>query len=194
MVKDFNTEGMIPIEKNVTVGDENGREYEPTYQRRAKGLVKSGRARFVADDRICLLCPPEDILEENTLSDNTVKVKTEGVNPTVEHVMSIAEKFMKDSPAPSIMSIEYIIEKINQIIDDKKHIYDSIDALRNFKNSTAPDGGVGDAHKAEALGNIVRHREQTNQQLLKILEKMLDHHINMAGNVFGTGKPGPNNR
>ena len=38
--------GAKPIEKNVIVVDEQGNEYEATYPKRAKGLVKSGRARY----------------------------------------------------------------------------------------------------------------------------------------------------
>ena len=41
------TRGMIPIEKNIVVVDEQGNEYEATYPKRAKGLVKNGRARFI---------------------------------------------------------------------------------------------------------------------------------------------------
>ena len=33
--------------KNVEVVDEAGNVYEPTWPKRAKGLVKNGRARFV---------------------------------------------------------------------------------------------------------------------------------------------------
>ena len=53
-------EGMIPIIKNITVVDENEIEYEPTYLRRAQGLVKHGRARFVAENKIS----PSDLLPE----------------------------------------------------------------------------------------------------------------------------------
>lgn len=45
------------MEKNVTVTDEAGNTYENTYIKRAKGLVKKGRARFTDEshNRICLL-------------------------------------------------------------------------------------------------------------------------------------------
>lgn len=47
---------MTPIEKNIIVVDEQGREYEATYLKRAKGLVKNGKARFVDENKICLAC------------------------------------------------------------------------------------------------------------------------------------------
>ena len=45
--------------KNIEVVDEQGNVYGATYPKRAKGLVKNGRARFVGENRICLACPPE---------------------------------------------------------------------------------------------------------------------------------------
>ena len=52
------------------VVDSQGNEYEATYPKRAKGLVKSGRARFVAENKICLACPPNINLEDNKMSEN----------------------------------------------------------------------------------------------------------------------------
>ena len=59
------------MEKNIIVVDEQGHEYGATYPKRAKGLVKNGRARFVDEHTICLACPPNEFLEENNMSENT---------------------------------------------------------------------------------------------------------------------------
>lgn len=66
---------MTPIEKNVIVVDEQGNEYEATYPKRAKGLVKNGRARFVGENKICLACPPDKIMEETEMEDNKLTAK-----------------------------------------------------------------------------------------------------------------------
>lgn len=66
---------MTPIEKNVIVVDERGNEYEATYPKRAKGLVKNGRARFVGKNKICLACPPDKIMEETEMEDNKLTAK-----------------------------------------------------------------------------------------------------------------------
>ncbi len=58
------------MEKNVTVVDEQGHVYGATYPKRAKGLVKNGRARFVDETTICLACPPNQILEDTEMSEN----------------------------------------------------------------------------------------------------------------------------
>ena len=66
--------GMTPIEKNIIVVDQNGNELHRTYARRAKGLVKKGRAHFVGDDTICLTDPSglhEE--EENMTTDLTIR-------------------------------------------------------------------------------------------------------------------------
>ena len=65
----INTRGATPIEKNIIVVDEQGNEYEATYLKRAKGLVKNGRARFINENTICLACPPKEYLEDNKMED-----------------------------------------------------------------------------------------------------------------------------
>ena len=56
--------------KNVIVVDEQGNEYGATYPKRAKGLVKNGRARFIDENKICLACPPDIFLEDNQMENN----------------------------------------------------------------------------------------------------------------------------
>ena len=57
--------------------DELGNEYEATYPKRAKGLVKNGRARFVDENKICLACPPDKHMEEPNMADKKQKEITE---------------------------------------------------------------------------------------------------------------------
>ena len=47
--------GAAPIEKNVIVTDAEGKEIGSTWPKRAKGLVKNGRAEYVGDREIRLL-------------------------------------------------------------------------------------------------------------------------------------------
>ena len=44
--------------------------YEATYPKRAQGLVKKGRARFIDENTICLACPPNEYLEDIKMSEN----------------------------------------------------------------------------------------------------------------------------
>ena len=63
------TEGM----KTVIVIDEQGNKLESTYPKRAKGLIKNGRARVVDENTICLVDLPKNIiLEENEMNNNNI--------------------------------------------------------------------------------------------------------------------------
>ena len=59
--------------KTVGVRDEAGNRYEATYPKRARGLVKHGRARFTDESQteIILTCPPNQklILEDHTMTE-----------------------------------------------------------------------------------------------------------------------------
>lgn len=141
---------MAPIEKNIAVVDELGNEYEPTYPKRAKGLVKHGRARFLSEDRICLACPPDINLEEHNMSD-TPKAATNS-----------KEK----------LTIDYVLEQIEHIAKDTAYLHNALEQLALMPN-TAP-GDIAGREKAKSIGDIVRCRETTNQQALKLYEKMYD--------------------
>lgn len=54
-IEPFAAKGRIPIEKNIIVADENGFEIGRTYPKRAKGLIKNGRAEAVDDRTIRIL-------------------------------------------------------------------------------------------------------------------------------------------
>ena len=84
---------MTPIEKNVRIFDEQGNEYEATYPKRAKGLVKNGRARFVEENAICLACPPDKIMEEKTMenTDKNIADKIADGKPTMAYVLERLE-------------------------------------------------------------------------------------------------------
>ena len=64
---------MIPIEKNIIVVDEKGNEYKATYPKRAKVLVKNGRAHYIEENKICLLRPPNMKSEDNDMLDNRIQ-------------------------------------------------------------------------------------------------------------------------
>ena len=144
------TRGMIPIEKNIIVVDEQGNEYEATYPKRAKGLVKNGRARFIEENKICLMCPPNSELEDDDMP-NTSTTKTK---------------------AKDVLTIKYVLEKTEQIMNDTEYIHSALERLALMPKSDP--GDIAGQAKATAIGEIVRCREATNQQALKFYEKMND--------------------
>lgn len=134
--------------------DENGNEYEATYPKRAKGLVKNGRARFISENKICLACPP-DKSEDKKMSDKNNKPEK-----------SAAE-------APDKLTMNYVLEQIERISKDTEYLYNTIQKLGEISHEGIP-GDIAGRAKAETLGNVVKYREETNQQLLKMYEKMYD--------------------
>ena len=149
-------EGATPIEKNVIVVDEQGNEYEATYPKRAKGLVKNGRARFVAENKICLACPPNENLEDNKMSENLITNVEQNANNNNQEITA-----------------KYILEQIEKIRSDSKYIYDALEKLEGVALS-ATAGDIGAQAKAQAIETVVQCRETTNQQMLKFYEKLYD--------------------
>ncbi len=148
---------MTPIEKNIAVVDEQGREYEATYPKRAKGLVKNGRARFVDENKICLACPPDDFeTEDIKMSEN-----------------------IENQEAKVTYSVEYILTQIAEIQNETAYLNEALAKLSTM--SDGDSGGAGStgnilgAEKAKSFGDIVRCRETTNQQMLRMYEKMYDN-------------------
>lgn len=132
--------------------DEQGNEYEATYPKRAKGLVKSGRARFVDENTICLARPPEKISEDNEMSDN--------------------------KETKSVYNIEYILLQIAKIQEQTEYLNNAIEKLSLMGDGDSGDcgapGNIQGQAKAQAMGDIVRCRETTNQKMLAFYEKMYD--------------------
>ena len=91
--------GKTPITKNIRVIDTMGNEYEATYPKRARGLVKSGRATFIDEYTLCLGCPPNDYLEAKPMN-----------NEQLQNVPETEDR--SNGPRPSGISREWL-EKID---------------------------------------------------------------------------------
>lgn len=75
--------------------------------------------------------------------------------------------------APGKLTVNYVLEQIERISKDTEYLYNTIQKLGEMANESGLDDIVGQA-KAQALGDVVKCRETTNQQLLKMYEKMYD--------------------
>lgn len=136
--------GMTPIAKNIIVVDETGKEYEATYSKRAKGLVKSGRARFIEENKICLLCPPEIELEDKIMSENKLTAK------------EIFEK---------------ITELQKQLAEDSNHSLQRLeDSISSICCSSDDDGEKSE--QVIEVCKVFRLREATLTKMLELYETM----------------------
>ena len=143
--------------KNIEVVDEAGNVYEPTWPKRAKGLVKNGRARFMEENRICLACPPD------------TKTEDEHMSNSIFGEMTVAD----------------ILTRINNIINQTGYITSAFESLVKMGDGDSGDcgapGNIMGKAKAEAIANVVQSRENTNQQILRLYEKMYDDMIRLNG-------------
>ena len=148
---------MTPIEKNIIVVDEQGNEYEATYPKRAKGLVKNGRARFVDENKICFACPPDKILEEEKMSNNTNNKSEQKVNGITEQQIfeqiTLLQKQLTDENAIPLF-----------------HLSDAVTAIARTEEDA--DATVGTEQQITEVCSVFKARETTLLQLLLMYEKM----------------------
>lgn len=148
--------------KNVIVVDENGNKYGATYPKRAKGLVKNGRARFIDDETICLACPPQSFeTEDIEMSENTEKMIID--TSTGEAVEAALES--KAEP-----TLSYVLGQIERIANDTAYIRDALAQLQELR--AAGPGDICGQSKADAIAHVVDAREETNRRLLTFYEML----------------------
>ena len=152
------TEASTP-QKTVRVLDEAGNEYEATYPKRAKGLVKHGRARFTDDSQtvIILACPPN---HDMNLEDNTM-------NEQINHTE------VTENTAAEAYTYEYALKQIELLTRQVDHIHLAISELGHLENEGTPCGGSAKS-VAEGIADVVRCRETTAQKLIDFYAKMYE--------------------
>ena len=74
--------------------------------------------------------------------------------------------------APTKYTLEYALEQVEMIARDNEYILQALDTLKTVA-SVGP-GDIGAEEKSKAIGNTVKARETTNQQLINFYEKMVD--------------------
>ncbi|MFA6948085.1 MAG: hypothetical protein WCQ72_03815 [Eubacteriales bacterium] len=185
--------------KTVTVTDPDGTICSPTYKKRAKGLVKHGRARYSdeSETEIILTRPPYQIngaytdgmrdtedkmnninnIEEINKNDSTAGEKPAQSSHEADagEVNAINEFMLKTDGAEKVdpeITMAEIIGYMNEIRADNAHIQSAISELRQMETSFA--GDIAGAQKAEAIGNIVVAREETNRKILDFYIKLYD--------------------
>ena len=145
----FQSKGATPIEKNVIVVDEQGNEYEATYPKRAKGLLKNGRARFVDENKICLVCPPNINLEDN--------------------------KMTEDIKIENVYNINYILLQIAKIQEQTEYLNNAIEKLSEMGDGecghpSSPGNIQGQAKQNDGeLENALGREPQTRRKHLRSL-------------------------
>ena len=137
--------------KNVIVVDEQGKEYGATYPKRAKGLVKNGRARFVDENKICLACPPNENLEDKEMSENTNVNSVLNEKEVFDQIVSL-QKQLNESPFSSLL-----------------HLGEALNSARGEDD----EAQLSDDQVSE-ICKVFAEREETLNQMLNTYRKMYD--------------------
>ena len=139
--------GVSIMQKTIAVVDEMGNQYEATYPRRARGLVKKGRARFIAEDCICLVRPPE------------MRKKTED-----SHMSMTVDKILEKMTE---------ILASNQQVEAALATLQNMEVAEIGREPCAPQDVAGEA-RAKAIGEIVTCQMDLHRQMLTFLERIYD--------------------
>lgn len=171
------TRGMIPIEKNIIVVTENGKVFESTWLKRANGLVKKGRARWLDEHTICLACPPVHMEDNKMENSKQVETVTESI-PEIENANHPDNK-------TGILTIESILDRMDAIRNDMLFMNELLCTMESITNQ----GGEDDAgHIAEATSQAFIARETTCQQQLRFLEKIYNDHFSAPSEEAKTAR------
>ena len=165
------TEASAP-QKTVRVTDEAGNMYEATYPKRARGLVKNGRARFKDESQntIILTCPPNPNmnLEDNTMNEQTHDTQTTDTVATTETAVNEA------APALTAKEVfDQIVSLQNLISGDYTNPLHFLSATVN--SICCENQWESDQLKCGAINAAstpYRIREETYQQMLAIYQQM----------------------
>ena len=135
--------------KTIIVIDEQGNKLESTYPKRAKGLIKNGRARVVDENTICLVdLPKHIILEENKMNNNNINLEeNKEVKIDLAYIMNKIDEinkmnlslingqdFGEMSVVPGAKNpVQSICETNNKMIDFLQDIYKSLQPKQESK-------------------------------------------------------------
>ena len=163
--------GVIPITKNIRVIDAQGNEHEATYLKRAKGLVKKGRARFISENTLYLACPPLKMEDNMENINKNMAEWAEQEDPRSNGPRPQAEPpHTPEPPEPPEMSLSWLMSRMDAIIQNTQYITDAMEAVRDIEVEGGHD--IAAKSKADTIRQIIQSREDTNRQTLQLLEKM----------------------
>ena len=174
--------------KTVIVIDEQGNKLESTYPKRAKGLIKNGRARVVDENTICLVdLPKHIILEENKMNNNNINLEeNKEVKIDLAYIMNKIDEITKMNLdlinnqdfgemacVPGTKTpVQCICETNNKMIEFLQEIYKSLQPKQESELNTQIinnlTNALNNAIENEADASVIAHLTDT---LAKYIEK-----------------------
>lgn len=145
--------------KNITVTDSSGKILYSTYPKRAKGLVKKGRAEWIGEDAISMLAPLENEKEITEMA-NIYEILDNQLSKLQEQLRDADEQ----EAAPVRIQILKTLEEFKaqeQHAEAVKLVSAQVEAMQAALNAE------------DATAENAAARELTRQKMIELMEKML---------------------
>jgi hypothetical protein len=160
-----------------------------TYPKRAKGLVKKGRARYAGEMKIVLdedAAPARPPISFNKSEDKMDKLNldSERIIDNDGNVLTFEPEALSEAKP---LTLQDILKRIDAITSQSAYILQALENISAIDTNGSRDGSPGE--KAKAIGEIVRRREDTNQRIITMLERMYEDLRAQADKVNYTGIP-----
>ncbi|MCQ2456510.1 MAG: hypothetical protein MJ096_04050, partial [Clostridia bacterium] len=136
-----------------------GNEYEATYPKRAKGLVKNGRARFVNENTICLACPPENIMEDKIMENKEIIID-ETTGEVTETEKSV------------LYTLDYALGQLEEVRANSLGFAAEVRETLASLNYDGP-GDIGAQAGAQALEALIKEQFETYNKLIDFYTDMI---------------------
>lgn len=146
--------------KNITVVDENGNILESTYPKRAKGLVKKGRAHWVSDD-VIRLCA-QNKKEETEMANNIYEILDNQITKMQEQLNNADNEWAA--------GVRIQILKTLEVFRAQEQGAKLINIIETQLNTLQESLKADDTFTPE---NVLA-RETTNQKIIELLEKLIN--------------------
>lgn len=151
--------------KNITVTDENGNKVGSTYPKRALGLVKKDRARWINADTICL-CARD--MEETTMANNFYEIFDNQITKMQEQIRDDNS----ETAMPVRMQILRTMETFRAQEQGTKILEMIKDHLDFLKSDLAKTYNIDFSNPANGMAFV--SREETKQKMLSLMEKLIN--------------------
>lgn len=147
--------------KNITVIDENGNIVGSTYPKRADGLVKKGRARWISDTAVCLRADEKES-EANEMALNIYEV--------FDNQISKMQEQLRDADIKEAEAVRIQILKTMEVFRAQQQGEKIIDLVK-----TQLDMMQETLKNEPATSENTVARDTTRQKMLGLMEKLLDN-------------------
>ena len=87
-----------------------------------------------------------------------------------EHTNAVSHKPESSAASQPELNMAYVLSRMDMVLQEKQYLEDAIRAIRELEPVEGPCLQIDS--RASAIGDAVSAREQTNQKILALLERM----------------------